>query len=149
MMRFSTFAGWASPKQSALFLQVKVPTHVKVGYMCCPVWPYERKPLQCIRCHKLGHVAVSCVNGERSTKCPGSHSTSAGTSDKPQCINSGNVHDSTSPACGYLCQEKEVCELHSHEAFLYADACSTVKSRRRMTEFLKTTATNNASVSFQ
>lgn len=38
-----------------VFAGKKLPSHVKVGYVRYSVWPYESRPLQCQKCHKLGH----------------------------------------------------------------------------------------------
>lgn len=42
--------GGSKPIRS-IFERNKLPTHVKVGYVRYPVWPYEDRPLQGTECH--------------------------------------------------------------------------------------------------
>lgn len=112
------------------FASKVMPTHVKVGYVRHPVRPYESRPLQCKKCHKLGHIAACCTSGARCVTCSGPHDSKDCISNVVKCINCGKPHDATSPLCPYLRREKEICKMRSHMPITYSEACSAVKTKR-------------------
>lgn len=113
-----------------LFEGDTIPAHVKLGLVRYSVQPYTPRPLQCHLCHRIGHVAGSCLNAACCPKCAGQHTEANCTSPTPKCINCSKPHMASSLSCPRLQREREICKAKERGRLTFAEAAKEVNAMK-------------------
>lgn len=109
-----------------LFEGDTIPSHVKLGLVRYPVHPYTPRPLQCHQCHRIGHVAGSCLNVACCPKCTGEHAEKDCTATILKCVNCKKPHGANSPTCPQLQRERKICMIKEGGKMTFSDAIKQV-----------------------
>jgi hypothetical protein len=76
------------------------PYRVRLGYRSFVVRAYSPKPMQCSKCHRIGHTVTHCNFPARCPSCGGSHPPAANCESKAKCLNcQKDLHLTGSPLC--------------------------------------------------
>ncbi|GBM15379.1 hypothetical protein AVEN_270891-1, partial [Araneus ventricosus] len=111
------------------FSKPRLPQHVMVGYIRCPVRPYIPNPLRCYKCQRFGHSKPNCRGTLTCARCAVAGHESNDCTAKEKCINCKGDHPSFSRSCPSWKMEKEVVTLKFKNNISYPEARNLVKAR--------------------
>nr|XP_037280370.1 uncharacterized protein LOC119173680 [Rhipicephalus microplus] len=87
------------------------PTRVRLFRMVFEVRPSRPRPLQCRRCGRYGHIAVTCRGPERCLRCGGHHGKDANCTNKLRCLHCGRPHSADSADCQLWQRERRLATI--------------------------------------
>ncbi|KAG0419709.1 hypothetical protein HPB47_003930 [Ixodes persulcatus] len=103
-----------------------LPQYVHMGYVRHPVALFVARPLQCLRCNRMGHIAAVCEREQTCAKCSRNHETSTCESETARCVNCRRDHAPTSSECPVLRKERKVCKERARSASTHTEARAVV-----------------------
>ncbi|XP_042150784.1 uncharacterized protein LOC121838540 [Ixodes scapularis] len=110
-----------------------LPSFVLLGRVRQKVTEFKPRPIQCRNCGGFGHFAVSCTRSSACSRCAEPHpitNTTSNTKCKStviKCVNCGEAHEATSPACSKWREEQNVVTYAKRNAVDYRSARIIVK----------------------
>ncbi|GBN11776.1 hypothetical protein AVEN_272708-1 [Araneus ventricosus] len=111
------------------FDSVKLPEHIKAGYMRLSVRTYIPNPLRCFKCQRFGHSKTSCRGTLTCARCAEVGHESNDCTRTEKCVNCKGEHTSFSRNCFAWKQEKEIITTKIKKQISYQEARKLVKSQ--------------------
>ncbi|GBL80659.1 hypothetical protein AVEN_258806-1 [Araneus ventricosus] len=111
------------------FDSVKLPEHIKAGYMRFSVRTYIPNPLRCFKCQRFGHSKTSCRGTLTCARCAEVGHESNDCTRTEKCVNCKGEHTSFSRNCFAWKQEKEIITTKIKKQISYQEARKLVKSQ--------------------
>ncbi|GBN80576.1 hypothetical protein AVEN_108225-1 [Araneus ventricosus] len=108
---------------------VKLPEHIKAGYLRLAVKVYIPNPLRCFQCQRFGHSKSSCRGTLTCARCVEVGHDSTTCTAKEKCINCKGDHTSFSRNCFAWKQDKEIISTKIKNQISYVEARKIVKSK--------------------
>ena len=139
MHRVNKFADGVQSPSTAVVLTFSqpIPYRVTMGYRSFVVRAYSPKPMQCSKCHRIGHTAARCKFPARCPSCGGSHSPAANCESKAKCLNcQTDLHLTGSPLCPAY-----ISHLNALK-FARANNVSMFEAKQRLSTLRSTTQTS-------
>lgn len=126
-----------------------LPSYVKVGHFRHPVRPFVPKPLQCLKCMRLGHVRSVCENAAVCSRCAETHSADDCRATVLKCSNCHGPHEASSKDCPNMKRELAVLKQMARDHSSHREAAKTIRKRRyRRRRSLKKISVSTASVAY-
>ena len=113
-----------------------IPYRVTMGYRSFVVRAYSPKPMQCSKCHRIGHTATRCNFPARCPSCGGDHPPAVNCDSKAKCLNcQSELHRTGSPLCpAYISHWNAL-------KFARANNVSMFEAKQRLSTLRSTTQT--------
>lgn len=111
------------------FAGLSRPSEVKAWPIIYRVDPFVRRPTQCRKCWRFGHMDKNCKSGVRCRMCGCAHSSVECSEQDPKCCVCGNKHVADSPDCPARAQEVEVITMMDRSHCSRVEAAVAVKQR--------------------
>lgn len=111
------------------FNSPNLPSHIKAGYLNCPIRPFIPNPLRCFNCQGFGHSTNTCRGVETCSRCSNIGHTFISCSLPIKCKNCSGDHTANSRDCPRWIEEKEIQTVKVEEKLSYQEAKQKVISR--------------------
>lgn len=108
-----------------------IPEYLYFGFVRVKTRIYYPSPLQCIKCHRLGHTERYCVSSITCLNCSKEHTETEPCSAGLQCINCSGSHSSRSRECPSKKEEISIIKIKVDEDISYAEARRRHEARRK------------------
>lgn len=107
-----------------------LPTRVTFAYMSFPMPPFVYRPMQCKKCHRIGHKAKHCIHPACCAMCWDSPHDGANSSKAhffPQCQLAN--HTTVSPDCPRFKLNSKILQITAERNISYLEARHLVQPR--------------------
>lgn len=122
-----------------------LPSHVLLGHVRHPVFPFQERPIQCLNCFGFGHKRVACKRPKRCEHCGNQHELTDTTcqSTPAKCVNCGQDHEATARSCSKRKKAGEIQTYSKTNSVGFHAAKSTLEYQKHFPEIESTRAENN------
>ena len=143
-LKKKTEDGWVDSTAIKITIAGKLlPKALKIGYSYFQVRPYVTEPVQCYRCHRMGHKSGICTARERCLRCGGNHNKKDCTSGQLRCVHCGGPHTANSRECAIIAEARHIEKRRAYHNENYLEARREVIRSRGQTGYYKRVETGN------
>ena len=129
-LRKKTETGWIDSVCLKITFQTSnLPAAVTIGHSYYRVRPFVEQPIQCFRCHRLGHIAIGCRAKVRCLLCGGGHPKEQCQAQAFECANCKGRHKAYSRECSLIQMACKIEKVKAYKNETHAEARKQVHAQ--------------------